>query len=47
MLKLEVDLQKLFDILARDVFPFLITTPGRARLWLELIVMEDPRAGYA
>lgn len=31
----------LFDVLAREVFPFLITTPERARLWLELIVSRE------
>lgn len=41
-------MQTLFDILAREVFPFLVTTPERAKLWLELIVVREiPRAGYA
>lgn len=41
-------MQTLFDILARDVFPFLITSPERAKVWLELIVVQDEtRAGYA
>ena len=41
-------MQTLFDILARDVFPRLITNPTRARIWLELIVVKEiPRASYA
>lgn len=38
-------MQTLFDVLAREVFPRLITTPERARIWLELICVKCPVCG--
>lgn len=38
-------MQLLFDILAREVFPRLITNPTRARVWMELIVVRCPVCG--
>ena len=38
-------MQLLFDVLAREVFPFLITNPTRAKVWLELIYVRCPVCG--